>query len=228
MPDANVWARGLVAGACLMAAVSAAPVWAESTKPDLNRDMADLLGTEQAGFNVLGPRHLEKITTPASATDIATRGKSIDTITYSASWLATLPAPEGGPQFKCLAEALYFEARGESTKGQFAVAEVILNRVDLPNYPGSVCDVVGQGAGRACQFSYNCDGHPERIRNQAAYDRVARVARLMLDGAPRDLTDGATHFHTKAVNPRWARVFTKTAAIGAHIFYRQDRRVAGN
>jgi spore germination cell wall hydrolase CwlJ-like protein len=108
------------------------------------------------------------------------------------------------------------------------VAEVILNRVDLPNYPDSVCAVVGQGTGGACQFSYNCDGHPERIRNKAAFDRVARVARVMLDGAPRKLTKGATHFHTSAVNPRWARVFKKTVKIGAHIFYRQDVRVASN
>lgn len=228
MANANIWARGLVAGACVAIAVGATPLAAGSLDADLDKEVSALLGTEQAGLNVLGPRHLERITTPASDTTLSTRGTAIDAITYSPGWLATLPKPDGGPQFQCLAEALYFEARGESTKGQFAVAEVILNRVDLPNFPDNVCDVVGQGAGRACQFSYNCDGRPERIRNQAAYDRVARVARLMLDGAPRELTDGATHFHTKAVKPRWARVFTRTTAIGAHVFYRQDTRVAQN
>jgi spore germination cell wall hydrolase CwlJ-like protein len=59
------------------------------------------------------------------------------------------------------------------------------------------------------------------MREKDAVDRAGRIARLMLDGAPRALTDGATHFHTRAVNPRWAHRFPRTAAIGAHLFYRQ-------
>jgi len=141
-------------------------------------------------------------------------------------WLAAQPAPKGDQQFRCLATALYFEARGESLHGQAAVAEVILNRVETSAYPNSICGVVNQAGNGGCQFSYVCDGKPETIGDRRAWDVAARIARAMLDGAPRELTQGATHFHTPAVNPKWARSFTKTARIGSHIFYRQPLRVA--
>ena len=140
---------------------------------------------------------------------------------YTDSWLAALPAPEGDANWQCLTEAVYFEARGESLKGQFAVAEVILNRVDSPLYPRSVCGVVKQRGGGGCQFSYVCDGHADRMRDPEARDRAERIARAMLDGAPRLLTEGATHFHTSNVRPSWSKRFAKTASIGAHVFYRQ-------
>lgn len=138
-------------------------------------------------------------------------------VQYDAAWLASRPVPTGDAQWQCLKTALYFEARGESLKGQFAVAEVILNRVDNPDYPRSVCSVVEQG----CQFSFTCDGHSDVMKDWASADRAGRIARVMLDGAPRGLTQGATHFHTVNVRPGWARKFPRTASIGAHLFYRQ-------
>ncbi len=139
----------------------------------------------------------------------------------SPTFLSTMPAASGGDQWACLTQALYFEARGEGVKGQAAVAEVILNRVDSQRYPRSVCGVVHQSGGGSCQFSFTCDGAPERIREQGAYVRAGKIARLMLDGTSRELTDGATHFHTGQVRPSWARRFPQTAKIGRHIFYRQ-------
>jgi spore germination cell wall hydrolase CwlJ-like protein len=135
-------------------------------------------------------------------------------------WLDARPAPNGGEDWQCLTEALYFEARGESLDGQIAVAEVILNRVDSPLYPRTVCGVVKQRGGGGCQFSYVCDGRTDRMRDRASADRAGRIARAMLDGAPRVLTEGATHFHTRGVKPGWSRRFDRTAAIGAHLFYR--------
>jgi len=135
-------------------------------------------------------------------------------------WLMQQPSPEGDAEWRCLTEALYFEARGESLKGQIAVAEVILNRVDSPLYPSTVCGVVRQSGGGGCQFSYVCKGKT-KMRETAAADLAGRIARAMLDGAPRVLTDGATHFHTRSVRPSWSKRFAKTAAIGAHLFYRQ-------
>lgn len=135
-------------------------------------------------------------------------------------WLMSRPEPTGDAEWQCLTEALYFEARGESLEGQVAVAEVILNRVDSPLYPRSVCGVVKQRGGGGCQFSYVCDGK-KKMREKAAADLAGRIARAMLDGAPRVLTDGATHFHTRGVRPGWSKRFAKTAAIGAHLFYRQ-------
>ncbi|WP_137112703.1 cell wall hydrolase [Rhodobacter sp. SY28-1] len=135
-------------------------------------------------------------------------------------WLMSRPAPEGDAEWQCLTEALYFEARGESLDGQIAVAEVILNRVDSPLYPRTVCGVVKQRGGGGCQFSYVCTGK-KKMREKGAADLSGRIARAMLDGAPRVLTAGATHFHTRGVKPSWSKRFSRTAAIGAHLFYRQ-------
>ncbi|RDC73810.1 cell wall hydrolase [Rhodovulum sp. 12E13] len=146
-------------------------------------------------------------------------------IRHEIDWIDRLPRPEGGAQWRCLAEAIYFEARSEPVRGQVAVAEVILNRVDSRTYPDSVCGVVHQGTGQRyrCQFTYTCDGAAETIREKRAWARAGKIARLMLDGAPRVLTGGATHYHTTAVNPRWAAAFPHTATIGVHRFYRAPR-----
>lgn len=140
---------------------------------------------------------------------------------YDHAWLARQPAASGGAEWSCLTRALYFEARGETVAGQFGVAEVILNRVDSPLYPDSVCAVVGQRGGGGCQFSYICDGRSDTMRDRGAMQVAGRIAAVMLAGAPRPLTEGATHFHTRAVRPGWARRFAHTATIGAHLFYRQ-------
>ncbi|WP_123792342.1 cell wall hydrolase [Pacificibacter maritimus] len=146
-------------------------------------------------------------------------------VEYTKSFLAELPQATGGEALECLTEALYFEARGESVKGQFAVAEVIMNRVSSAKFPNSVCGVIQQGTGKKyqCQFTYTCDGRAEVIHEKSAWNRLSKIARLMLDGAPRRLTEGATHYHTTAVNPRWARIFPRTASIGVHRFYRMPR-----
>lgn len=124
----------------------------------------------------------------------------------------------------CMAEAIYHEARGESTRGQAAVAEVILNRVESRQFPSSVCAVINQPS----QFSYTIGGK-KRIGNKAAYLRARDIARNALAGAPRVLTGGATYFHTPAVRPSWSRRFQRTVQIGQHIFYRPGgQRVASN
>lgn len=138
--------------------------------------------------------------------------------------------PMGGPQWRCLAEAIYFESRGQPIAGQIAVAEVILNRVDSPNYPDTICGVVSQGEERrgACQFSYRCDGRPEVVTERAAWAKAGKIAHLMMNGRPRTLTRNATHFHTAQVRPGWSRRLTQTARIGDHVFYRYPVRTASN
>ncbi len=151
-------------------------------------------------------------------------------IGYSREWVDAQPALKGDEEWACLAEALYFEARGETVKGQFAVAEVILNRVDSPQFPDSVCAVVNQGTGKKyqCQFTYTCDGYKEVINEPRAFKRVGKVAKAMVSGGPRVLTDGATYYHTRAVSPRWSRQFERTTSIGQHHFYRPQTRVSQN
>ncbi|WP_425043574.1 cell wall hydrolase [Primorskyibacter sp. S87] len=151
-------------------------------------------------------------------------------ISYTRDWVDSLPKAEGDENWKCLAEALYFEARGETVRGQFAVAEVILNRVDSERFPDTLCGVIRQGTGRKyqCQFTYTCDGHKEVIHEKKAYERVSKVARAVIDGAGGELTEGATHYHTKFVKPKWSRVYKETARIGVHIFYRHNYRTASS
>lgn len=182
-----------------------------------------LLGQERAAIQQVPDVRVAALTAvpPASVRNIPT---APDVITYDNAFLAGLPTASGGEQWRCLTEALYFEARGESVRGMFAVGEVIMNRVDNPRFPGTLCGVINQGTGRqyACQFTYTCDGNAEVIREPAAWNKVGKVARLLIDGAPRNLTDGATHYHTRAVNPNWARVYPRTTTIGSHHFYRQS------
>ena len=200
---------GVLIGLCL-----AVPAMADTT-------VKQLLSKEE---RALGAIPSDKLDT------LLRRPKASGPVSYSKTWLAAQPKVQGGPQWRCLAEALYFEARGESVKGQFAVAEVILNRVDSRSFPNSVCGVVHQGTGRkyACQFTYTCDGHKEVISEPAAFARVGKVAKLMLDGAPRPLTKGATYYHTKAVSPKWSRKFHRTATIGVHHFYRRSTQISSN
>jgi hypothetical protein len=124
---------------------------------------------------------------------------------------------------KCLANAIYFEARGEPVRGQIAVAQVVLNRVFSGYYPNSVCGVVYQNANRhlACQFTFACDGIPDRITEPAAWERAKAIARDALDGKYwlKDVGK-ATHYHAYWVHPRWVHEMRRLDRIGVHTFYR--------
>ena len=210
-----------------MAATGA--VGAEAERELLSPDLAALLQQDREAVDALDPRRLNRLSlAPVVSPVPAARPGDLVPVRYDRSWLAALPTATGGAQWRCLSEALYFEARGESVKGQFAVAEVILNRVENKRYPDTVCDVINQGTGKRyqCQFTYTCDGRKEIIAEPRAFERVGKVARLMLDGAPRMLTEGATHYHTKSVRPRWAGIYPRTATIGYHHFYKQSYRTA--
>jgi spore germination cell wall hydrolase CwlJ-like protein len=142
---------------------------------------------------------------------------------WTSSKLLSLPVPKSDKQMSCLAEALYFEARGEPIKGQLAVGEVILNRVEDTRYPSSICKVVNQGTGRrfACQFTYTCDGKLETVHERKPYEMALKIAKILLTTHERKLTRGSTHYHSNYVNPKWSKKFERVAKFGRHIFYRQ-------
>ena len=120
---------------------------------------------------------------------------------------------------QCLALAMYWEARGEGTRGMEAVGSVVLNRVDDRRFPNNTCNVVMQGGERPpCQFSWWCDGKSDRPKNYQAWDKAMRLADSMLHGRRGDPTRGALFFHSTSVSPGWER--RKTTRIGNHIFYR--------
>jgi spore germination cell wall hydrolase CwlJ-like protein len=124
---------------------------------------------------------------------------------------------------RCMVTALYFEARSESDEGQIAVGQVIMNRVKSPDYPDTICGVVYQGSDRrtGCQFSFTCDGRPDRPQDKAEWERSIYLANLVLEGKVWLKAIGeSTHYHANYVNPAWRREMDRKKKVGHHIFYR--------
>jgi spore germination cell wall hydrolase CwlJ-like protein len=124
---------------------------------------------------------------------------------------------------KCLAEAVYFEARGEAVRGQIAVAQVVMNRAFSGFYPNTVCGVVYQNKHRhfACQFTFACDNNADVIREPDMWERAKKIAKAMLDGQiwlPE--VDKSTHYHAYYVHPSWVSEMKRMYKFGVHTFYR--------
>jgi spore germination cell wall hydrolase CwlJ-like protein len=131
------------------------------------------------------------------------------------------PALSRTRELDCLTQAVYFEARGETARGQAAVAQVVLNRVKHPAFPKTVCAVVFQGAARhSCQFSFACDGSLHRARETAAWNRARKIAARALSGVVLADVGSATHFHTTGVSPAWGSRMLRVSQVGLHVFYR--------
>jgi spore germination cell wall hydrolase CwlJ-like protein len=155
----------------------------------------------------------------------------------SAVPVSTLPNPAARPfavafatpadrlrAIECLTAAVYYEAAVESTDGQRAVAQVVLNRVRHPAYPRTVCGVVFQGSERStgCQFTFTCDGALRRTPSAAGWARARRVAEEALAGQVYKPVGWATHYHTNWVVPYWSSSLVKLANVGTHIFFRWE------
>ena len=130
--------------------------------------------------------------------------------------------------FNCLVEALYHEARSESFIGMISVANVVLTRKESSNFPNTICKVVHQGKywkgnpiKDKCQFSYWCDGKPERFIDIEGLIKSLNVAEMSLNGIQIKQTVGATHYHASYVTPGWASDpnFKSLGQIGTHVFY---------
>jgi spore germination cell wall hydrolase CwlJ-like protein len=124
---------------------------------------------------------------------------------------------------KCLAEAVYFEARGEAVRGQIAVAQVVMNRAFSGYYPTTVCGVVYQNKYRhfACQFTFACDHTPDVIREPDMWERAKTIAKAMLDGLIWLPEVGkSTHYHAYYVHPSWVSEMKRMYRFGVHTFYR--------
>jgi hypothetical protein len=124
---------------------------------------------------------------------------------------------------KCLAEAVYFEARNQPYRGQVAVAQVVINRVFSGIYPRDVCGVIYQNSHRrlSCQFTFACDGKPESVTEWRSWRRAERIAQQTLDGKLYLQAVGtATHYHATYVHPYWVREMRRHAREGIHLFYR--------
>ena len=134
----------------------------------------------------------------------------------------------------CLAKNIYFEAGNQPLAGKVAVAQVVLNRIEHSSYPDDICGVVYQSkeyytswTGKTqpklgmCQFSWYCDGKPDKPRNIKQYDGMFSFALMIIKGEVSllDITDGALWYHADYVKPSWAKYKEMTTEIGDHIFY---------
>jgi len=133
---------------------------------------------------------------------------------------------------RCLAEAMYYEARGEGVTGEEAIAEVVFHRMHRRGYPASICGVVYQGAydgGLGCQFSFVCNGDMNRAKSPGAWAQARLLAAKILSGDTLlgNVTGDATSFHAVDVEPDWAGSLERTVQIGNHVFYRPLARTRG-
>ncbi len=127
----------------------------------------------------------------------------------------------------CLTQAIYHEARGESEAGQWAVANVIINRAFSKKFPTTLCGVVFQNADKGrfkCQFTFACDGRSDMGTEQAAWKRASKMALVAFrefqkGDRPGVVPNDALYYHTTSVAPSWSNKFDRVATIGSHVFY---------
>ena len=133
---------------------------------------------------------------------------------------------DSAKDINCMAEAIYFEARGETYRGQVAVGQVVMNRLAHPIYPKDICQVVfqNQQMHNACQFSFACDGIPETVNDPKSWKQADAIARGVISGSLYLPEVGkATHYHANYVYPDWAPRLKRVTKIGHHIFYQFKR-----
>jgi spore germination cell wall hydrolase CwlJ-like protein len=129
----------------------------------------------------------------------------------------------------CLTQAIYHEARGESDTGQWAVANVIINRAMSHQFPSTLCGVVFQNADQGyhrCQFTFACDGKSDMGAGSeiGAWNKAYKMAQVAFNeyqqgDRPGVIPNSALYYHTLSVNPDWSDKFRRVATIGAHEFY---------
>ena len=173
---------------------------------------------DQAPIEIAGVSELEHKALGTGGETIATR-----VVPSQPDYAALISTASLQREQKCLAEAIYFEARSELEAGQAAVAQVVLNRVNSGLYPTSVCGVVYQNRShyKACQFSFACEGKSLRITEPDSWAVAQRIAREVTQGKTYLAHVGpSTHYHANYVRPRWASRLKKMDKIGNHIFYK--------
>jgi len=132
----------------------------------------------------------------------------------------------------CMAQNIYFEAGNQPLAGKIAVAQVVINRTNHPNYPTTMCDVIYQAKWKEnwlgnlvpirnqCQFSWFCDGKSDDPVDSPTWMNSLKVAADVVQGRYGDITEGSTHYHSIYVNPYWADSLNETVVINEHIFYK--------
>ena len=141
-------------------------------------------------------------------------------------------ASDANNDIYCMAQNIYFEAGNQPLAGKVAVAHVVLNRLEHPNYPTDVCGVIYQAKWKEnwlgemipirnqCQFSWYCDGKSDDPVDSPTWLKSLHIARDVIQGAYPDITEGSTHYHNDSVYPYWADSLNETVVINEHLFYK--------
>jgi len=127
---------------------------------------------------------------------------------------------EDRQEIYCGSQNVYFESQGEPGIGMVAVSQVVLNRVKDKRWPDTICDVVWQNK----QFSWTHDGKSDKIPLLSKYQRrlwMKSVYMFLIAHTEKDVTNGATHYHSVNVDPWWASSMKVTAIIGNHKFLKE-------
>jgi spore germination cell wall hydrolase CwlJ-like protein len=195
-----------------------------STTPAVNYNVATLAPPATPAIASAPPtRQAQVARATAPATSAIRKVEPGLPITPQISYAGLIAEGDMAKQQRCLAEAVYFEARSESDAGRAAVAQVVLNRVKSGLYPDTVCGVVYQNSNRylACQFTFTCEGKSLRITEPAPWRDATRIAREVYDGTTYLAeVGGSTHYHANYVRPYWAKKLKKMDTIGQHVFYK--------
>ena len=150
----------------------------------------------------------------------------------SVGFVGNLKAWDENGEAVCLAKNIYFEAGNQSKAGRLAVGLVTLNRVEMREYPDTICGVVHQGptytnwkgntwpVKHKCQFSWYCDGKSDEPLDTITWLESIRVAQDVMNGKYGDITEGATHYHATHVDPYWNDSLNETVTINDHVFYK--------
>ena len=215
--------RAAAVAAFAMVSLGATPASAEGAGGTIYDHGAVNTGTSSLGLNSA---------TPVAAAPAPAGAASVTAFQHMVG-LANVPTPQAssleadvarlaavetrGAEEDCLANAVYFEARGESLEGQLAVAEVVMNRARSGRYPATWCGVVVQRS----QFSFVRGGIiPPANRSSEAWRRAVAIARIAQSGQTRMLAPNVLWYHANYVSPSWGRRLARSSVIGAHIFYR--------
>ena len=150
---------------------------------------------------------------------------SVAMVLFATLMHAMMAGDNGRRELACLALNVYYESRGEPLEGQYAVAEVTMNRVADPRYPDTVCEAVYQKKWDYLRkryvgaFSWTELDHNARPRGEA-WERALSVAELTYAGSRTSVLDGAVHYHASHIRPSWSRGKKPVARIGRHLFYK--------
>lgn len=140
-------------------------------------------------------------------------------ITYQNAWNLD---GRGRKAVTCLAMNIYHEARGSSLQERLAVAHVTINRTQHSAYDADVCNTIfqytRQGGLKRPQFSWTVRS-ARHAREPRAWLDSQKLAYQVYQGHTQDPTRGATHFHSRSLQPAWAQKAQHSAVIGHSRFF---------